>query len=106
MYAKAPIDRSPPLAADAAGLLAFATASACNLPRDADGTLNRVTGGPLRVGVIVHPPWVTDVNGQIGGVEASPGSTDRRRRRERTVSHSANSNASVGREWFWLPFLN
>src|SRR3954469_9904271 len=52
-------------------LLALATASACNLPRDADGTLNRVAGGPMRVGVIVHPPWVTDVNGQIGGVEAS-----------------------------------
>jgi len=51
-------------------VLALATASACNLPRDADGTLKRVAGGPMRVGVVVHPPWVTDANGQIGGVEA------------------------------------
>src|SRR4051812_3774899 len=43
---------------------------ACNLPRDADGTLERVAGGRLRVGVIVEPPWATDTNGVIGGGEA------------------------------------
>jgi polar amino acid transport system substrate-binding protein len=44
---------------------------ACSLPRDADGTLERVAGKPLRVGVIVEPPWVTDTEGVIGGVEAT-----------------------------------
>lgn len=32
---------------------------ACGIPRDPEGTLERVRGGPLRVGVIHAPPWVT-----------------------------------------------
>lgn len=32
---------------------------ACGIPRDPEGTLERVRGGTLRVGVIHAPPWVT-----------------------------------------------
>src|SRR5215203_4602995 len=51
--------------------LAIATvcATACGLPRDADGTLDRVRNGTLRVGVAVDTPWVTDSGGAAGGVE-------------------------------------
>ena len=48
---------------------AAVAASACDLPRDADGTLDRVRGGTLRVGVVPNPPWVTDSLGALGGVE-------------------------------------
>jgi polar amino acid transport system substrate-binding protein len=44
---------------------------ACGLPRDADGTLERVRGGTLRVGMVVDTPWVTDSAGGAGGVEAA-----------------------------------
>lgn len=30
----------------------------CGLPRDPEGTLERVSGGTLRVGVAGHEPWV------------------------------------------------
>jgi polar amino acid transport system substrate-binding protein len=35
-----------------------ATFAGCGLPMDPDGTLNRVRGGTLRVGLVHHPPWV------------------------------------------------
>jgi polar amino acid transport system substrate-binding protein len=41
---------------------------ACSLPRDADGTLERVHRGVVRVGVVVDTPWVTDSVG-AGGIE-------------------------------------
>ena len=41
----------------AAVLLALA-ASGCDIPRDPDGTLGRVRGGTLRVGVSENPPFV------------------------------------------------
>jgi polar amino acid transport system substrate-binding protein len=44
-------------------------AAACGLPRDAAGTLKRVRGGVIRVGVIENPPWVMDVSGDPQGVE-------------------------------------
>lgn len=34
-------------------------ASGCQWPRDAEGTLDRVRGGTLRVGVAANPPWTT-----------------------------------------------
>ncbi len=42
-----------------AALLALVTASACgvSVPTDPDGTLDRVRGGELRVGVSPHEPW-------------------------------------------------
>jgi polar amino acid transport system substrate-binding protein len=42
---------------------------ACNLPRDADHTLDRVRGGRLRVGLVVHPPWSTESAGRFQGVD-------------------------------------
>ena len=45
---------------------------ACGLPRDADGTLRRVTGGTMRVGVVEHPPWTKlTPGGGAGGLEAA-----------------------------------
>jgi polar amino acid transport system substrate-binding protein len=44
---------------------------ACGLPRDPDGTLERVRGGTLRVGVVVAPPWTEDSAGTVGGVEGA-----------------------------------
>jgi polar amino acid transport system substrate-binding protein len=49
--------------------LACAACAACTLPRDADGTLDRVRGGTLRAGAAGAPPWVTDSLGALGGVE-------------------------------------
>ena len=51
-----------------AAALAFVGA-ACNLPRDADGTLDRVRGGTMRVGFVVDTPWVTDSAAGPGGIE-------------------------------------
>lgn len=40
-------------------------------PRDSQGTLDRVTGGVLRVGISEHPPFATvGADGQVGGEEA------------------------------------
>jgi polar amino acid transport system substrate-binding protein len=44
---------------------------ACGLPRDSDGTLDRVRGGSMRVGVVVDTPWTTDSAGGVGGIEAA-----------------------------------
>jgi polar amino acid transport system substrate-binding protein len=41
----------------------------CDLPRDADHTLDRVQRGALWVGVIRNPPWVTDSGTSIRGVD-------------------------------------
>jgi polar amino acid transport system substrate-binding protein len=43
----------------------------CGLPRDAAGTLERVRGGLLRVGVVHNPPFVVDAGGAVRGVEAA-----------------------------------
>lgn len=41
----------------------------CGLPHDAEGTLDRVSGGTLRVGVADNPPWVSLSSGEPTGVE-------------------------------------
>lgn len=42
----------------------------CQWPRDAAGTLDRVRGGEMRVGVVVNPPW-TEVDGDaVSGAES------------------------------------
>jgi polar amino acid transport system substrate-binding protein len=41
----------------------------CDLPRDADHTLDRVRGGELRVGVSEHPPWTTLHDQRVEGIE-------------------------------------
>jgi polar amino acid transport system substrate-binding protein len=51
-------------------LLAAITASGCQYPRDPDGTLNRVDGGVMRVGVTEADPWVLlDGDRPVGGAE-------------------------------------
>lgn len=54
------------LAAMLARLASFVVlvASGCGVPRDPDGTLERVRGGVLRVGVVDAPPWVIFETGQ------------------------------------------
>lgn len=39
--------------------LALAAVAGCGIPRDPDGTLDRVEGGTLRVGAAANPPWIT-----------------------------------------------
>ena len=51
-------------------LLAAIAAAGCQYPRDPDGTLNRVEGGVMRVGVTEADPWVLLEGDQaVGGVE-------------------------------------
>jgi polar amino acid transport system substrate-binding protein len=52
-----------------AAALLGATAASCQYPRDPEGTLDRVSGGTMRVGVIVDPPWAEFANGEPRGVE-------------------------------------
>lgn len=52
------------------GALCLAMAGpACGLPRDPESTLDRVSGGTLRVGVSESEPWVTVGDGEPSGVE-------------------------------------
>lgn len=45
-------------------------AVACGIPRDPEGTLERVTGGTMRVGVTAAEPWVVlEGDEAVGGVE-------------------------------------
>lgn len=55
----------------AIAVLAALCAAGCRIPEDPDGTLDRVEGGTLRVGVIETDPWVSEVRGgePTGGVE-------------------------------------
>jgi ABC-type amino acid transport substrate-binding protein len=46
-------------------------AVACGLPRDPEGTLDRVRGGTLRVGFVVDTPWVTATGQGAGGIEGA-----------------------------------
>jgi ABC-type amino acid transport substrate-binding protein len=52
-----------------AAALLVAGMLACGLPRDSDGTLERVRGGELRVGVTHHPPYDSVANGTVSGPE-------------------------------------
>lgn len=40
-------------------------------PKDPEGTLDRVSGGAMRVGVTASDPWVTFENGEPAGVEVT-----------------------------------
>ena len=44
-------------------------AAGCRIPDDVNGTLDRVEGGVLRVGVTEHDPWVKLGGGEPAGVE-------------------------------------
>jgi hypothetical protein len=50
-------------------LALLALASACGLPRDTNGSLDRARGGVLRVGVADHPPWDSVTAGTVSGLE-------------------------------------
>jgi len=51
-------------------LVVCALCAACaGLPRDAEGTLRRVEGGRLRVGLVENPPWVVRTQGEPAGAE-------------------------------------
>jgi len=50
-------------------LVAFGAVGCSDLPRDPDGTLERVHGGRLRVGLIENPPWVVRSTDQPLGIE-------------------------------------
>jgi polar amino acid transport system substrate-binding protein len=52
-----------------AAIVGLVGTTACGLPRDPDGTLERIRGGTMRVGVIEHPPWATTAEGEPAGVE-------------------------------------
>ena len=41
----------------------------CQYPRDPEGTLNRVTGGVMHVGIAESDPWVRTGGSEPGGVE-------------------------------------
>jgi polar amino acid transport system substrate-binding protein len=57
------VDRLAPL------LLLLVALAGCQFPRDTEGTLDRVRGGVLRVGVSEHEPWVSTAEGRPTGVE-------------------------------------
>jgi polar amino acid transport system substrate-binding protein len=51
-------------------LIAAIAAAGCQYPRDPDGTLNRVEGGVMRVGVTEADPWVVlEGDRPVGGAE-------------------------------------
>lgn len=50
--------------------IAVLLTAGCQWPRDAEGTLDRVRDGVLRVGVVEHPPWTVIEDGQVSGAEA------------------------------------
>ena len=66
--------------------LMAAALAACNLPRDPDGTLDRVRGGTMRVGMVIDTPWVTDSSDGAGGIE-------------RTIVNDLARELDAGVEW-------
>jgi polar amino acid transport system substrate-binding protein len=57
------------IAAISALVLVAGTLAACQYPQDVEGTLDRVQGGTMRVGVIDAPPWASTDKGDPTGVE-------------------------------------
>ncbi|HUQ98850.1 MAG TPA: transporter substrate-binding domain-containing protein, partial [Gemmatimonadaceae bacterium] len=49
--------------------LALFLATACGLPKDADGALDKIRNGTLRVGIAANPPWVVVNGAEVSGVE-------------------------------------
>jgi polar amino acid transport system substrate-binding protein len=68
-YARRPLRRTFPAEAGAVLLVTFVLGNCGVVPRDSAGSLDRVRGGELRVGVVDHPPWVRVDDDQITGVE-------------------------------------
>jgi polar amino acid transport system substrate-binding protein len=57
------------LALASAALTLLVLLAGCQFPQDPEGTLDRVRGGTLRVGVIDSPPWAETTAGEPRGVE-------------------------------------
>jgi polar amino acid transport system substrate-binding protein len=57
--------------ASALTIALLALGASCGLPRDADGTLNHVRGGVLRVGVSLNSPWTIRSDTTLAGTEVS-----------------------------------
>ena len=57
------------LAALVVAVLLAVGAAGCGIPRDPEGTLDRVRGGTLRAGITASEPWTTLEGGRPGGVE-------------------------------------
>lgn len=51
------------------GFLALFVAVGCGLPKDADGALDRIRNGTLRVGIAENPPWVVVNGAEVSGIE-------------------------------------
>jgi polar amino acid transport system substrate-binding protein len=47
----------------------FALVAGCGIPRDPEGTLERVADGTMRVGITERPPWSSFEEGDPSGVE-------------------------------------
>ncbi len=43
--------------------------AACGMPRDPEGTLQRVTDGIMRAGISENPPWTRIHGGRLSGIE-------------------------------------
>lgn len=54
-----------------ATLICLSVMTSCGIPKDPEGTLERVSGGTLRVGVAEAPPWVELTDEGPRGVEVS-----------------------------------
>lgn len=52
-----------------AALTLSALLAGCEIPRDPEGTLERVAGGTMRVGITERPPWTSFGEGDPFGVE-------------------------------------
>lgn len=62
--------RPSPLRSSLLLVLPLLALAACDsFPRDVEGTLERVSGGTMRVGVVENPPWTVRADTEWGGVE-------------------------------------
>ena len=69
---RSPATVRPPrsgLAALVVAVLLAVGVAGCGIPRDPEGTLDRVRGGTLRAGITASEPWTTLEGGRPGGVE-------------------------------------
>lgn len=53
----------------ATAVLTALTLTACGIPRDPEGTLERVEGGTVRAGITENHPWTDLSGGEPAGVE-------------------------------------
>lgn len=69
-------------------LLSLLSFACQNLPRDPEGTLQRVQGGRLRVGLVESPPWVVRTEGEPAGAEVE-------------LARRFASQLGATPEWYW-----